>query len=114
MADLYNINIDAGSDYSLIITHEDSAGNPIDLTTYDARIFFKRIASQVASDAEYTVANGKLVIDGVNGIITLTIPNAETTALSDIYFYDLEIESAAGAVTRLMQGRVTISGEVTW
>jgi hypothetical protein len=36
-----------------------------------------------------------------------------TTLVAGIYEYDLEITSSAGIVTRLVQGQLTVSAQVT-
>ena len=113
MADIYNMNIDAGIDYNVTFIYKDSDGNPIDLTNYTARMQFRRTIDNDTIDKEMTTVTGHLVITPAEGQIKLDILNAETTALSGIYFYDLEIVSAADVVTRMIQGKVIISGEVT-
>ena len=109
MADTYNMAIDAGATYVLVITVSST-----DLTDYSARMQFRRQIDSTSTDFEATTANGKLVLtDASNGEITLTITDTETAAFNSQYVYDLEIESAGGVVTRIMEGRVTVSPEVT-
>ena len=113
MADLYNMNIDAGIDYGVTFTYKDATGNPVDLTNFTARMQFRRTIDNDTIEKEMTTESGHLVITALTGVIDLAIPNDETTALSGVYFYDLELVSAANVVTRLVQGKVIISGEVT-
>ena len=48
------------------------------------------------------------------GEITLTMTNSTTSGIEEgIYVYDIEITSGAGSVTRILQGNVTVSPEVT-
>ena len=48
------------------------------------------------------------------GKINLTANPTATAAVEEgIYVYDLEIESSAGNVTRILEGQVTVTPEVT-
>ena len=48
------------------------------------------------------------------GQITMAMTSTATGNLEEgIYLYDLEITSGSGAVTRLMQGQVTVNPEIT-
>ena len=61
-----------------------------------------------------TTENGRAIIDGASGTVTLTLADEDTAAVPfGTYRYDVELESAAGDVTRLVQGTFTISPEVT-
>lgn len=101
MADIYNINIDQGADYNLSVIYKDSTGTAIDI-------------SNTSADLELTTENSRITLsDPTNGQLTITLTNAETALLSDKYFYDLEIESPSGVVTRLIQGYATVNSEVT-
>ena len=106
----YDLSIDAGATYPLTVTVADT-----DLTGYTARTQFRRDASSADIDFEATTTNGKLVITDVGppGVLVLTIPAAETAELQNDYVYDMEIESAAGVVTRILQGAVSVDAEVT-
>jgi hypothetical protein len=45
----------------------------------------------------------------------MTMTPAVTGAIEEgIYVYDMEIRSASGTVTRLIQGEVTVNPEVTY
>lgn len=48
-----------------------------------------------------------------SGVVRLTIPASVTATMSGEYLYDLEIESAGGEVTRVLEGLCSISAEIT-
>lgn len=105
----YDLSIDAGQTYSLAITVENT-----NLTGYSARCQFRRNISSSTVVYDGTTVNGKIVLtDAANGVLTLNLTDTETSALSGIYVYDLEIVSGSGQVTRILQGSVVISPEVT-
>ena len=63
---------------------------------------------------ELTTQNGRIVITPLTGVLTLLLSATTTAALiAKTYVYDLEIVSASGFVTRMIQGEAVISPEVT-
>jgi FtsP/CotA-like multicopper oxidase with cupredoxin domain len=61
-----------------------------------------------------TDANGKIVLGGVAGTIAIELDDADTNAiLVKTAVYDLEVTLASGVTYRLLQGRVTVSPNIT-
>mgnify|MGYP000111166529 CR=1 FL=1 len=88
-------------------------GQPVNLTGATARMEI-RTAFGGELLCRLDTSNGGLVLGGTEGTIQLHIPPAVSsawTARSGVY--DLEVVDASEAVTRLIQGQVTISPEVT-
>lgn len=113
MASNYNIDIDAGSNYSLVVTYRDNSGTAINLTGYSAKMQLKRGYADAVASFELSTVNSRITLGGIAGTITLAISAADTGTLSGKYLYDLEITSGSGYVTRLIEGAVTVSPEVT-
>ena len=110
----HNFIIEQGTTLSKVFVWKDSAGVPINLTGYTARIQSRPTARSATVYLDATTANGKIVIDAENGKVTLGLTSNETSALDWISgVYDLELEDSSGTVTRLSQGSITISQEVT-
>ena len=90
------------------------SGTPVDLTGCTARM---QVRSEVASpDAllELTTVNGGIVLGGALGTIDLYVSDEDTGAIAwDGGVWDLEIVHPGGEVTRLAQGSVSVSPEVT-
>ena len=112
-AGTYNLLIEQGATRSRGFTYQDSAGAPIDLTGYIARL---TAVTSYGGDLiiEATVDNGRVVMGDEDGTITITIEAADTAELDAPIegVYDLEIEAGMGGeVSRLIQGRVTVSPE---
>jgi hypothetical protein len=86
----------------------------VNLTSYSARM---QIRPEVESTTIYislTNQNGRITITPLTGTLDLLISATDTAALSfDVAYYDIEIVSAGGEVTRLLQGKVKLSKEVT-
>jgi len=88
---------------------------PIDITGFTARMHLREeFESPDPPIIELTDGNGRIVIGGSNGEIDLFIADADTEALTiESGVYDLEVEAPGGDVTRLLEGRFTLSLEVT-
>ena len=113
MASTYNILIDQGATYTLALSYKDSAGTAINLTGYTAAMQLRKTVGSATASLSLTSSSG-IVITGATGLINITITATQSRDLvPDIYVYDLEITSGAGIVTRLVQGSVIVSAEVT-
>jgi hypothetical protein len=63
---------------------------------------------------ELTTANSKITLGGAAGTITLNLTATETAAITQQSLaYDLELVSAGGEVTRLVEGQIVLTPEVT-
>jgi len=105
-----DFKVDSGSTWIVNITWTDNNKVPIDLTGYIGRMYLKRnyntpIAFQITTD------NLRLTLG--NGTIYWNISDELTSTLSGSYIYDLELQSYQGEVTRLFEGSVVFSPEVT-
>ena len=134
MAGLYNFTIEQGSTVTFEITYKDSSGVPVDLRGYEAAMDIKtnfsqspgvtRILTLSSSIGDvYTKSKDKafLTLSGSNltkplksGSIGVYIGYDKSAALTlDEYFYDLEITDPDDTRTRLLQGKIKISKQVT-
>ena len=109
-----DIEINQGATFDVTVTYKDSNLVVIDLTDYTARMQVKQKKSDTSATIDLTTANGGIVLGDALGTIQIVITAAVTAALTITRgVYDLELISAAGVVTRLMEGKVTVSTEVT-
>lgn len=106
--------IEQGATWTLGLTYEDGNGDPIDLTGHTARMQIRLTHDAAEIIASLTTENGAITLGGVNGTIDLLQTDEQTAAMAfGRARYDIEIEFPDGSVKRLMQGRVTLSPEVT-
>lgn len=86
---------------------------PVDLTTYTARMQVREKYTSTQKILDLTTENGGITLGDDEGTIQIDI-NADTT--SDIvakdYVYDIELISSS-TVTRLLEGRFIVTPEVT-
>jgi hypothetical protein len=125
----YPIYIEQGATIDFEIQYQDSEGNPVDLTGYGARMQFRPSA---ASDTVYLSLTNNLNADGTginmsgstpykpptSGTLGVYISSCTSSALTfGEAVYDLEIfaptNSNCPTVTRILQGPVRLSNEVT-
>ena len=113
----YTLNIYKGATLDITFTYKDSAGNPVNLTGYTARLQVRASVDAAAFLLELTtalVAGSGIVLGGAAGTIQLVAPAAATAAYTwDEGVYDLELISGTGVVTRLLQGPAKAWHEVT-
>ncbi len=112
-----NITIEQGATYRhKLQLQQGDTGLPLDLTGIVAlRMQIRITAAAPVIIADISVANGKITIPNpIDGWVEMVITDAETASFDfDRAVYDLELVTANGHVTRLLQGQVTLSREVT-
>jgi len=93
-------------------TGEPSA--PVNLAGYTAKMHIRSKPESKALILELSTSNGRIVLNEATGSIRLSISSSDTASLSvcDKAVYDLELYDGA-VTTRILQGNVIISPEVT-
>lgn len=101
-----------GATWSYVLTWE-VAGNPVNLSGYTARLQARASVEATATALSISTTAG-ITLGGSLGTVTLSRSATETAALTPgRYYYDLELVSSGGVVTRLTEGTLTIYAEVT-
>ena len=109
MATISNLFVDAGSDYSNIITVSSTNGQPLDLTGYT-------VASQMRKSYSSSTAYAftASVYDAANGKVRLQLSASDSSVIpAGRWLYDVEITSSSGTKTRVVEGIVTITPQIT-
>jgi hypothetical protein len=101
-----NLVIDQGTTFSQVISLTDADDLPLDTDVYSARgQIRKHYLSNTSVSFTTTLANGDL---------TLSLTSTQTANIvAGRYVYDVELIDAANNVTRLMEGIVTVTPEVS-
>jgi len=109
MAAKANLVIDQGADFSTTITVED-AGAAVDLTGYTAN---GHIRKHYSSSTAYPITC-TFNAPRSEGKITLAVGRTVSSNMeAGRYVYDVEITSSANTRSRLVEGIVTVTPEVT-
>jgi hypothetical protein len=86
---------------------------PVNITNYTAALQIRSLPSSPTAVLSLTTVSG-ITLGGTNGTIEVHATAAQTAAIDEgPYYYDLEITSDTGIVTRVAQGQVIVSAEVT-
>lgn len=87
---------------------------PVDLTGCTARMQVRTDFDSATALLNLTTENGGLTLGGAAGTVDLFISAGDTTAITwDGGVWDLEVVHPSGDVTRLAEGSVSVSPEVT-
>lgn len=117
-AGVLDLVIEQGVTFGMTVTVKDSSGTPVNITGYTFRGKIKESAQDVSAVEEFTCT----ITDAVNGIFTVGLTAAETAAIAatgatydtySSYVYDIEMVDTSTFVTRLLNGALRVSPEVT-
>jgi hypothetical protein len=109
MATVSNLFVDAGANYSNIITVAASNGQALDLTGYT-------VASQMRKSYQSSTAYNftASVYTAATGKIRLQLTDTQSAAIpAGRWLYDVEITSPSGTKTRVVEGIVTVTPQIT-
>lgn len=122
-AGLLDIVIDQGATFALSVQWTDNDGNGINLTGYEARAqirsAFADAGGDVLVDIPYVplllpVSTGVGIQTPASGEMLIQIRAEDTQDLpAGSWVWDMEVESSAGEVTRLLMGSALVRPEVT-
>lgn len=109
-----DLEIYRGDTFVQQLTIEDADGNPVDVSTMDFAAEIRRVATSETVLATFTVA----IVDGPNGVVTITLYPSETEDLpipTTSWAWDFQTMTAAATpvVTTRFVGEVTVVGDVT-
>lgn len=114
MAGFYPLTIDQGATLDRLITWTNAAGTPYDLSGWTARMQIRDKPGGSSLYQTLTTDDSTIVLGGAAGTIRLVLAAATTSAWTwQTGHYDLELTNPDGAVTRLLQGKATLSPQVT-
>jgi predicted MFS family arabinose efflux permease len=113
MAGSFDFTIEQGATFNLVMTWKIDEV-PVNLTNWIARLQARVDVEDTEVVLNLTTENGGITLGGALGTITLNQTAIQTALLqTGSFVYDLELISSVSSVTRLLQGELTISAEVT-
>lgn len=108
MAIKANLQIDQGTDFATTIDVTDTDNEIVDLTGYTGAAQMRKHYTSSAQTA-FSVS-----ISSALGQVTLSMNSATTATITPgRYVYDCELTSSANVVSRLVEGIVTVTPQVT-
>jgi hypothetical protein len=86
---------------------------PMNLSSYTAKLQVRSLPSDPDAVLTLTTENGGITITALTGFVAVTASATQTGAIDEgTYVYDIELVNGS-IVTRLAQGQVVVSPEVT-
>jgi len=115
MAEYEKFDIDQGSDIAIQLDLVDQNNNKKNLTDFSAAAKMKRTFNSDSSD---TTTFSAAITDADDGVVTLSLTNAQTSALKvGTYVYDVEISFQDSAnntiIERVLEGKIRVHPNVT-
>jgi hypothetical protein len=88
---------------------------PVNLTGYTSALQLRSLPNDATAALTLTTENGGIAITALTGTIAVSATAAQTRAIDEgYYYYDLEItQTSTGIVTRVAQGQILVSAEIT-
>lgn len=113
MCGTYNFTINQGSDFSLLATYKDSTGTPVNLTgmTLASKARANKEETEIFSFS-FTLADQNTNAGEFYMTLSNSISSAVDCSIVSKFFYDVELTNGSN-ITRLFQGIVTLSREIT-
>jgi hypothetical protein len=107
MAQKVNIVIDQGTTFNTDFTFTDENGDRIDFSSYQGSSQMRKSPlSSTAFSFSVSLAN--------NGVVSLSMNAATTSSITaGRYLYDVEVISPGNVVSRVVEGIVTVTPEIT-
>lgn len=108
----HDFEIEQGSKFEFTFIWTDINDVPIDLSGYTARM---QIRPNLNSEPmlELSTENGMISIDSKSGEINGFIGATKTSSITKNGIYDIELIKSPDDITRIAQGNVFVSKEVT-
>jgi len=103
-----NLVIDQGATYSVTLNLTDDNGDALDLNNYSASSQLRKWYTSTTS-VPFTTS-----IDPVAGTVTLSLTATQTANLTaGRYVYDVELTDIHNVISRIIEGIVTVTPNVT-
>ena len=119
MSNYEDITIKQGTDVAIEIQLINEDGSAKDLTNHSVLAYMKRRYEDSANDPSTVQFNSIIVTPPEDGIITLSLTNTQTDALTTRgrYLYDVELSYVDSdlntIISRVLEGQVEVSPSAT-
>ena len=111
MSAKYNLICDQATtfNFQFVIKNDDT---PWNLTNYTGIMTVKPFTNSTTTTLVSSTDNGSMVLDAVNGRITVTFTDEQTNITPNRYVYDLVLNSES-EITRILEGKFIVTPGVT-
>lgn len=111
MSAKYNLVVDQATTFTFqfVIKNDDT---PWNLTNYTGIMTVKPFSNSTTTTLLASTDNGSMVLDAVNGRVTVNFTDQQTNITPNRYVYDLVLSSGE-EVTRILEGKFIVTPGVT-
>jgi hypothetical protein len=111
MAAYVELYMDQGTDFRNIVNLTDDTTNTnLNLTDYQVRSQMRRSYYSINATANIVCS----ITDTANGEITMSLGAANTSSIkAGRYLFDLEIVDGSGMTSRVLEGIITVTPQIT-
>lgn len=85
---------------------------PWNLNNYTATMTVRPFLGSTTTTLLATTANGKIVLDAINGRATVTFSSTESNIAAETYYYDFVFNSGS-VITRILEGKFIVTAGAT-
>ena len=111
MSATYNLVVDQATTFNF--QFQVKTNNTVwNLTNYTATMTVRPFLGSTSTTLLATTANGKIVLDPLNGRATVTFTAADTNIKANSYVYDFVFNSGT-EITRMLEGQFIVVAGVT-
>ena len=112
MSAKFNLTCDQATTFNFQFQIKNDS-TPWNLTNYTAVMTVRPFVGSSTITVTASTTNGYIVLDGINGRVTVTIPASVTEGIAPgRYSYDLVLDSGT-VITRILEGKFVVTGAVT-
>jgi hypothetical protein len=108
----YNITAEQGSTFVLDFTVA-TDGSPWDLSTYSARMQVRTFTSATDTLLNLSEDANDISLNASGRVVVTVSATRMANVVAGKHYYDLELVSAGGEVTRILEGRFVVKAEVS-
>jgi len=113
MAGRFDFECEQGATFTRNIILKDSSGSVIDITGATADMQVRETVQATSIIVELSTSNGRIVVDGPNGQLTLTIAASDTASITISGVYDIKVTYVSGTIDRRLEGEFVLDPQVT-
>ena len=111
MAQKVDFVIEQGTTWTVQITVKDADSTAINITDYTCD---SQMRSSYETDTSYDITCTIAEPDSTSGILSLNLTDTQSSAINKgRYYYDVELTDDSANKTRLIEGKITVTPEVT-
>lgn len=110
----YDFKLNQGTDLRVPFSLSDESGEVVNLLGFTAQMQLRVSCATGKLVDEFTVENGGIILTADEGKIEVVFKHENTSSYpATCLVYDIELISSSNEITRIVEGKINVSPEVT-